>query len=191
MDHTNEKFAWSIGLKLRVKTTLNEQFEGEIFNYDPSTTCLTLICDDGTMNMGGKRIVRVLLETSIAEANVIGGPSNHFNELPPLNIQNINKRQEKALKQAENQASKIGIGVTAEAQEIFYALSKTLPCHWKGKNIIVLNDITIDSPYNVENCSGTSSHSLERVKQILDKERKKLALNKQRPNTILLFIKSM
>lgn len=48
---------------------------------------------------------------------------------------------EKLRQAAQAEAAKTGIGVSAEAQQVFDALSKTMPCHWKQQNIIILNEV--------------------------------------------------
>lgn len=46
-------------------------------------------------------------------------------DLPPVNIRRIRTMEEGALKKMQEEAARIGVGVTTEAQEIFNALSKT------------------------------------------------------------------
>eukprot|EP01132_Coremiostelium_polycephalum_P009122 gene9122-11178_t len=121
-----------------------------------------VLSDDPSVTITRKRIVRIILESAIQDIT--------------FNINAILKRQDEANYKARVQAAKIGVGVTTEAQEIFNSLSKTLPCEWSGKTIVVLSDVKITSPYNVENCTGTNIPSLERVRKVLEGERKKLKL---------------
>ncbi|KAN0008556.1 hypothetical protein ACTFIU_009280 [Dictyostelium citrinum] len=203
---TNEdKFSWIVGLKVKIKTTSDEQFEGEVFNYDPVTSCIIILSDESTPAVvTQKRTVRIILESSIKEIKCLSLPNNtpttptvtspttnkqnnhnnHYQNninndlsLPSLNVQLIIKKQDEVIKKAAQKAMKIGVGVTPEAQEIFNSISKTLPCDWSGENIIVLNEVKISSPYNIENCTGPeNSKSIERVKKVLEAERKKLKI---------------
>lgn len=47
-------------------------------------------------------------------------------------------REKKALELAAQQAERVNKDVSMEAQCIFDALSKTLPCDWQGNTIVVL-----------------------------------------------------
>ncbi|GAM23220.1 hypothetical protein SAMD00019534_063950 [Acytostelium subglobosum LB1] len=198
MDSTQQdKHTWTIGVRVRVKTTLSEQYEGVIFNYDPVTTCVTILSEDGSLTYAHskKHIVRVLLESAITEVTVIGtsnssNSNNNSNSsgsespsimemtsLPSVNTDATKKRLEKAIEDARKQASKINTGVTPEAQEIFFMLSKAImPCEWQGKTIVAMNEVKITSPYTVDNCVGGTAGTLERVKSVLDGIRKKLKL---------------
>lgn len=93
-----------------------------------------------------------------------------------LNMDKVQVRERNAVRALEKQLSSIGIGVTAEAQDIFNALSKTYPCHWDKKNIVVMDEVVITPPYKPVNCSGSNEGALERLKIVLNAERKKLGI---------------
>ncbi|KAK4373205.1 hypothetical protein RND71_008589 [Anisodus tanguticus] len=77
-------------------------------------------------------------------------------------------------KQAEIDAERFGIGVTAEAQNIFDALSKTLPVRWDKTVIVVMNEVRVSSPYLPESVVGGTPAANERVRKVLELERKRL-----------------
>ena len=45
------------------------------------------------------------------------------------------------MQDAQAEASRLGVGVTAQGQALFDTLSKTLPCRWRGTSIIVLGEV--------------------------------------------------
>ncbi|KAK9916840.1 hypothetical protein WJX75_007667 [Coccomyxa subellipsoidea] len=83
------------------------------------------------------------------------------------------------IKAAELEAARKGLGVTDEAQQIFDALSKTMPCKWQGKKILVLGEVSIREPYDLSSVSSTHPDDgaaiVERVKKVLDAERKRMS----------------
>uniref|UniRef100_A0A0E0CRB7 AD domain-containing protein n=1 Tax=Oryza meridionalis TaxID=40149 RepID=A0A0E0CRB7_9ORYZ len=134
MEGGGEEFA--IGVLISVKTTLGEEFEGQIVSFDRPTNLL---------------VIHILSKS-----------------LPPVPI-----------RQAEIEAERIGVGVTPEAQSIFDALSKTyillrLPVQWDKTDIVVMKEVRVCNPYLPENVSGGTSAANERVKKVLDFERKRL-----------------
>lgn len=65
-------------------------------------------------------------------------------DLPPLPLVDENRsreREARAIRVAEIAAANIGVGVTEEAQEVFNALAKTLPCTWQGTAIVVMDEV--------------------------------------------------
>ncbi|CAJ0874080.1 22087_t:CDS:2, partial [Entrophospora sp. SA101] len=89
----------------------------------------------------------------------------------------IQTRDLQAYKETRLALARIGVGVTQEAQDIFDALSKTLPCRWADEKIVVLDEVIINPPYDLENCkaSSSASGSLARVRKVLEGEKRRLA----------------
>ena len=75
-------------------------------------------------------------------------------------------------------AANIGVGVTQEAQDIFDALARTLPCVWDGKAIQVMDEVRISPPY--DKCEPATEaadpRAVERVQKVLAHEKSKLGL---------------
>jgi len=102
-----------------------------------------------------------------------------------LNLDALAAREQKMLAEAQEKARRSNPGAPGSGQQIFLALSKTLPCTWDRNDIIVLDEVRIMPLYQGENCEAilpTSAQTLERVKIVLESERKKLALG-QSPST--------
>jgi small nuclear ribonucleoprotein (snRNP)-like protein len=43
MENEKRSSEWIIGLKVRIKTSLGEEVEGEIWSYDTVTNCVVLV----------------------------------------------------------------------------------------------------------------------------------------------------
>jgi len=179
MEHGKRNSEWIIGVKVRIKTSLGEDVEGEIFSYDNTTNCLVLIQSSTHSTL--KKSYRLLKTSFVKEIQYLGkneANAQDIENLPPINIAKIKSHEAKAIRLMREEASRIGVGVTEEAQEIFNALAKTLPCKWKGENILVFDEVLIQSPYTIDSMSGNDPKILDRVKKVLDGERKRLYANK-------------
>ncbi|KAI8390866.1 anticodon-binding domain-containing protein [Radiomyces spectabilis] len=185
---------WLVGRRVKIKTTTNEEIDGLIYTFDRITNCLALDCSTGPRHSRkglSFRIVKIpqikeiLSVTSDENSTPLQDPAietniNKLSSYLPVNAVNLDRlrgRESDAMKGHLQQAAKIGVGVTKEAQDIFDALAKTLPCRWSNDTIIVLDEVLISPPYEVENCKANASAaaSLARVKKVLEGERRRLA----------------
>ncbi|GLU03053.1 hypothetical protein SLE2022_202720 [Rubroshorea leprosula] len=175
-----EEFA--VGSSLCIKTTFGEEFEGQVLTFDRSSNILAL------------HILFLLILCffvsiscrSLFRISVFGASPNKFEFLnlvgeDPLesrkcclDITTLQAKEEIAIRQAEAEAERIGVGVTSEAQSIFDALSKTLPVRWDKTAIVVMNEVRVSSPYLPESVSGGTPAANERVRKVLELERKRL-----------------
>lgn len=160
------------GCSVTLVTTLGEEISGTIFAFDQQTNCLLLQQEGSHSGVSTLRFLKTNYVKEVTSATKPDGPVE--SKLPYVDLQRAREREEKALKQAEVNASKIGLGVTKEAQAIFDALSKTMPCRWEDKTIIVLEEVSISPPY-VE-CKASEEHklTLDRVRMVLQAERTRL-----------------
>uniref|UniRef100_A0A0D9VKW1 AD domain-containing protein n=1 Tax=Leersia perrieri TaxID=77586 RepID=A0A0D9VKW1_9ORYZ len=181
MEGGGDEFA--IGVLISVKTTLGEEFEGQIVSFDRPTNLLVIhILSNpllllgssqegvGRAERGERRNVRVLKANYIREFSVVGRANDPLDPAGcVLDLSAIHAREEAALRQAEIDAERIGVGVTPEAQSIFDALSKTLPVQWDKTDIVVMKEVRVCNPYLPENVSGGTSAANERVKKVVKK----------------------
>jgi len=167
---------WIVGLIVKVKTSLGEEVEGEIFSFDNNTNCVVLI--ERHKHSTIKKNFRLLKTSFVKEIQYLGKAENSDFELepPPISVGRVRQKEYAAIRSMKEEISRIGVGVTQEAQEIFNALARTLPCKWSKESITVFDDVTIDPPYAIENCRGPTAVSVERVKKVLEGERRRLRL---------------
>ncbi|PIN09873.1 hypothetical protein CDL12_17533 [Handroanthus impetiginosus] len=167
-----EEFA--VGCILSIKTTFGEEFQAQIISYDRPSNLLIL--QEGVKSgVGPKRNIRLLKANYIKEFTYLGQGEDPLDAKKCfLDLSTLQSREESAIRQAEADAERIGVGVTAEAQSIFDALSKTLPVRWDKTTIVVMNDVRVSNPYLPESVSGGTAAANERVRKVLEFEKKRL-----------------
>ncbi|KAJ8563089.1 hypothetical protein K7X08_031541 [Anisodus acutangulus] len=123
-----------------------------------------------------KRDIRLLKANYIKEFSFLGQTQEDPLDTNKcfLDLNSLQAREDSALRKAEIDAERFGIGVTAEAQNIFDALSKTLPVRWDKTVIVVMNEVRVSSPYLPESVVGGTPAANERVRKVLELERKRL-----------------
>ncbi len=127
---------WELGSEVRLRTTLGDEVAGTVFAYDAPAEVL-LLKEAGAHN--GVSNLRLLATSQVAETLSERKPVGPVDlELPVVDEDRCRRREEKALRLAEQDYDRVGVGVSKEAQAIFEALSKTLPCKWRKKTIVVL-----------------------------------------------------
>lgn len=84
--------------------------------------------------------------------------------LASLNLDKIIARESMAVRKFKEKLSRVGIGVSKEAQSIFDGLIRTLPCKWDKEVIEVMDgDVRINPPYTANDCSGRRQATLDHV----------------------------
>ncbi|KAH9304349.1 hypothetical protein KI387_008753, partial [Taxus chinensis] len=158
---SNSEFV--IGWRVSIRTTLGEDLEGQIITYDKGSNIVVL-------QMGGSgphRNFRLLKANYIKEFTLLGQEEDPLDMTNAyIDINNLQAREEAAIRQAEVEAERIGIGVSPEAQNIFDALSKTLPVQWEKTTIVVMDEVRVSSPYLPENVKGGTPAANDRVKKV-------------------------
>ncbi|XP_051145528.1 uncharacterized protein LOC127261289 [Andrographis paniculata] len=174
MDAQGQGEGFAIGCLLSIKTTLGEEFQAQVIAFDRPSNLLIL--QDGVISgAGSKRNIRLLKANCIKEFNYLGQGEDPLDiKKCFLDLNTLQSREDSAIRQAEAEAERIGVGVTPEAQSIFDALAKTHPVRWDKSTIVVMNEVHVSSPYLPESVVGGTSAANERVRKVLELERKRL-----------------
>lgn len=161
-----------MGCRLSIKTTLGDEFEGQVLTFDHDSNVVVL---QEIGETGPRRNLRFLKANFIKDFTLLGQAEDPLDLKDQfIDINALKAREETAIRQAEAEAERIGVGVTQEAQDIFDALSKTLPVRWEHTDIVVMNEVRVSSPYVPDNVLGGPSAANERVRKVLELERKRL-----------------
>ncbi|RPB10385.1 hypothetical protein P167DRAFT_252154 [Morchella conica CCBAS932] len=175
---------WAIGLRVRVLTIIDDTYEGTIYSYDPLTSTLTLAQNPTSSAPNSPADYRILKVSFLKDVTVLGNPNkqqrsntpftNAEPKIGPVNLNMLGGKEKDTARSEAARVANIGVGVTAEAQEIYDALSRLMPCRWHEKQIIVSENVIIDEPYTLDRVKSSDKNALNRVKKVLDGERKKI-----------------
>ena len=88
-------------------------------------------------------------------------------KLPAVDDARSARRLEEAVRAAEAESERVGVGVTRQAQLLFDALSKTYPCRWRETTIAVMDTVLIRPPYTPDSCQGGNPTERERVQMVV------------------------
>lgn len=170
----------AVGCILAIKTTLGDEFEGQVLTFDRVSNILVLqdsVTGGGVLKSGNRRRnIRMLKANFIKEVTFLGQADEDPLDVNKcfLDLNTLHSKEQSAIRQAEIDSERIGVGVTPEAQSIFDALSKTLPVRWDKTVIVVMNEVRVSSPYTSERVTGGTPAANERVRKVLELERKRL-----------------
>ncbi|XP_051987203.1 protein LSM12 homolog B [Xyrauchen texanus] len=160
---------FSVGSNVSCLTCLGQRLQGEVVAFDYPSKMLTLKCTPSSGKPNVSDVVLVNL-AYVSEVDIINDCAETS---PPLASLNFNKLVNRARMEKEDklsQAYAISAGVSVEGQQLFQTIHKTIKdCKWQEKNIIVMEDVVISPPYQVDNCKGRESSALSHVRKIVEK----------------------
>jgi hypothetical protein len=105
---------WPIGNDVVFRTAGGEEVSGQVYAFTPDSGML-LIKEPGLHN--GVANLRFLKTSFVSEVLKNTAPAAPFDmQLPELDMQKCQKREAKALQQAEREAARIGVGVSKTSQ---------------------------------------------------------------------------
>ncbi|XP_037511579.1 protein LSM12 homolog [Rhipicephalus sanguineus] len=163
---------FSLGSVVCCKTCYDQVIEGEVLAFDQQTKALMLKCasSSGKANVSDIRMVNLNFVSELTVKKEAG--SSPLTPPQPLNTEKLNTRAKQNIDERQRLAAAISAGVSHDGIRLFLAIRKTIDdVTWQGKNIIVMNQVTIVPPYRPENCKGKSDSdaSVLHVRKIVEK----------------------
>nr|CAG4635122.1 EOG090X0FOW [Alona affinis] len=171
-DCSNFSDFFSVGSLVSCKTCHNQIIEGEVLAFDQPTKMLILkspsscgrpcINDAHVVNLGQVSDVQVKREAT-------SSPPPH----PVQNVERLKKRVKLEVERKQHMITALESGVTPEGLKLFSAVKRTIDdITWEGKNIRVMEYVTITPPYLPENVQGSMEKAVTHVKKIVEKHLK-------------------
>ncbi|KAH0938287.1 hypothetical protein HID58_005748 [Brassica napus] len=162
---------YEVGKTYEVKLTTGNEFKGIVLAYDsdPHVGAIPGKCKS-------MMTTRTVNASFISKANLIGkckDPMDSNKKKWFVDLSGLLEKEAIAIRRIES----IGVGVTAEAQKIFDALSKTLHVKWENKDMVIMEDVRICSPYHSDSVTGGTRAANDRIKKVLNNVREKLQLS--------------
>lgn len=162
------------GAAVRATLASGQVVEGVVHIYDDDLKTLVLAVQEER----GQSFT--VIRTKSAELEITP-PANGPTKLPgpAVNMEEILRRERKAIQMRQKEAEKIGPpGTSQKIQALFDELDKIMgqQIEWRGESIVVMDNIVVQKPYEVINCTGGSGPALTRVKKILEDLRVKHGL---------------
>ncbi|KAF8046432.1 hypothetical protein N665_3709s0002 [Sinapis alba] len=160
---------YEVGKTYEVKLTTGIEFTGIVLAYDSDPHVGAL------PETGESMTTRTVNADFISKAKFVGkfkDPLAWNEQKRFVDLYGLLEKEALAIRKIES----IGVGVTAEAQKIFDALSKTLRVKWDNKVIVVMGDVRICSPYHSDCVTGGTRAANDQIKKVLKNVREKLQL---------------
>lgn len=155
------------GTKVVCTTCFDEKIEGEVVAFDYGAKLLVIKSSKNPKkNVTDIRMLNLARMKTLNVSEVSNKPPP---SLPCIEHDKIDKKIALALEQKRRAVEKIGINVTPGAQKLFDTINKTInEVKWNGKSIVVMNEVTIDPPYQESDCHGNEK-SREHIIKIVRK----------------------
>lgn len=142
------------GTKVVCTNCFDEKIEGEVVAFDYGAKVLILkSLPNARKNSADIKMLNMahIKNMEVTELSTKPAPS-----LRSLDFEKIDKKIAVALEQKRRAADKRGIDVTPGAQRLFDTINKTFKeVKWKGKTIVVMDDVTIEPTYQEDSCHGS------------------------------------
>jgi len=176
-----ENFTFDIGMIVQMVTLHGKILRGEVVAFDRASKVVA-IKSSSSGGVGKKSDVQVVNLQFVSDVHCVSDQSSSQSTssltLPNLNFAKLAARMNNNMEEKQRKIGYRGVGVSAAGQGLVNTITKTLAeVRWDGKNIVVMETVTIAPPYDVGDCrlnEGQSSQvqALQHVQKLVEKFQK-------------------
>ncbi|XP_073428888.1 protein LSM12 [Dendrobates tinctorius] len=160
---------FSVGSQVSCRTCQETRLQGEVVAFDYQSKMLALKCPSTSGKPNHADILLLNLQY-VSDVEVLNDRTQTPLPLASLNIGKLASRARLEKEEKMSQAYAISAGVSVDGQQLFQTIHKTIKdCKWQEKNIVVMEEVVISPPYQVENCKGKEGSALSHVRKIVEK----------------------
>ncbi|XP_069490438.1 protein LSM12 isoform X2 [Ambystoma mexicanum] len=157
---------FSVGSQVSCRTCQEQRLQGEVVAFDYQSKMLALKCPSSSGKANHADILLLNLQY-VSDIQVLTDRTETPPPLASLNITKLAARAKTEKEEKMSQAYAISAGVSVDGQQLFQTIHKTIKdVKWQEKNIVVLEEVVISPPYQVDNCKGKEGSSLNHVRKI-------------------------
>ncbi|KAF7263083.1 LSM12 homolog A-like [Rhynchophorus ferrugineus] len=173
---------FSLGSIVWCRTCYNVEIEGEVLAFEQQNKMLILKC--GSSNGDPKLNNVQFVNLSYVSELQVKKEGHYISEVPQsLNLQRLNMRIRNQVDEKRRLLQAISANVSSEGQRLFIAISKMFDnneVRWNNSDIIVLDEVIISPPYQLENVGGdTKSKSYDYILKLVERHLQDLSKNSQ------------
>ncbi|CBZ53480.1 Protein LSM12 homolog, related [Neospora caninum Liverpool] len=168
-------FSADLGYPVSVRTTTGETFRGELYCYEKGPSGLITLKEDTEPGKANFHVIRQGAVVDLVSERQNGDARQNLSKPPAIDRGVVDHSEKAAIAEFEKRKYTIGVGVTAEAQDLFDFIWKTHPdCVWRGQDIVIQSlEVTIRPPYEPSSVSGRDARAKERITNVAMKFRQK------------------
>ena len=155
-----------------IKLVDGSEVKGNLYVIDPVTHTVVMRTVDKANEF------TLLSPSQIASIDGVLDTSLTFTNISDktINAQSLAKLESRVVEQAEKYIAGLNNEVSNEVQMLYDRLSLIFPCKWgDGNSMVVLDDFLVKAPYDAV-VSSKGGDGIDRVRKVLDMERRKLGM---------------
>jgi hypothetical protein len=178
---------FTLGMVVEMVTLYKRTLTGEVVAFDLNSKMLA-IKSSSVSGKPGTSDIQVVNLSFVSNIKVITEAQDQSPPLlPNLSLAKLNARTTNNIEQKLRKIGYTGVNVSPTAQRLVNAITKTITeVRWDGQNIVVLDQVTIAPPYDVNSCRLNEGHAsqanaLQHVKKLVGKFHKENSDSKSPP----------